>query len=155
MGGRFLVDYPVVAAGASHGFTLACGRLVGSISACVIGFAAGIICYIGVMAKNRFGYDDSLDVVGVHGVSGAIGLLAAGLFASKSVNPGGPDGHFFGNPKLLGIQCIAIAATLLYSFVLSYIFLKIIDKLFGLRLPVHEEINGLDLSQHDEKAYIF
>jgi ammonium transporter, Amt family len=127
---------------------------VGPISACIIGFAAGIFCYMGVMAKNRFGYDDSLDVVGVHGVSGVLGLLAAGLFASKVVNPAGPDGLFFGNPKQLGIQCVAILATIVYTFVLSYLFLKIIDKIFGLRVPANDEINGLDLSQHDEKAYI-
>jgi ammonium transporter, Amt family len=127
---------------------------VGPISACIIGFAAGILCYWGVMAKNRFGYDDSLDVVGVHGVSGVLGLVAAGLFASKSVNPAGPDGLFFGNPKQLGIQCIAILATIVYTFILTYIFLKIIDKIFGLRVHVNDEINGLDLSQHDEKAYI-
>jgi len=127
---------------------------VGPISACIIGFAAGILCYLGVMAKNRFRYDDSLDVVGVHGVSGVLGLLAAGLFASKAVNAAGPNGLFFGNPKQLGIQCIAILATIVYTFVLTYLFLKIIDKIFGLRVPANDEINGLDLSQHDEKAYI-
>jgi Amt family ammonium transporter len=127
---------------------------VGPISACIIGFIAGMACYTGVMAKNRFGYDDSLDVVGVHGVSGVLGLLAAGLFASKAVNPNGPDGLFFGNPGQLGIQLIAVIVTLLYAFVLTYLFLKIIDRIFGLRVPVNDEINGLDLSQHDEKAYI-
>jgi Amt family ammonium transporter len=83
-----------------------------------------------------------------------LGLLAAGLFASKAVNPNGPDGLFFGNPGQLGIQLIAVIVTLLYAFVLTYLFLKIIDRIFGLRVPVNDEINGLDLSQHDEKAYI-
>lgn len=127
---------------------------VGPISACIIGFIAGVVCYIGIMAKNRFGYDDSLDVVGIHGVSGVIGLLAAGLFASKAINPNGPDGLFFGNLGQVGLQCIAILVTLAYTFILSYVLLLVIDKLFGLRIPENDEINGLDLSQHDEKAYI-
>ena len=117
------------------------------------GVLAGVGCYLGVMAKNRFGYDDSLDVVGIHGVGGVIGLLAAGLFATKLVNPGGADGLFFGNPSQLGIQCLAIIVTIVYTFVVSYILLKVIDKIFGLRVPEDNEIRGLDLSEHDETAY--
>jgi Amt family ammonium transporter len=128
---------------------------VGPISAAIIGVLAGVGCYLGVMAKNRFGYDDSLDVVGIHGVGGVIGLLAAGLFATKLVNPGGADGLFFGNPSQLGIQCLAIVVTIVYTFVVSYILLKVIDKIFGLRVPEDEEIRGLDLSEHDETAYNF
>lgn len=127
---------------------------IGPISACIVGFAAGICCYLGIMAKNRFGYDDSLDVVGVHGVGGVLGLLGAGLFANHLVNPNGPDGLFFGNPSQLGIQSIAIIVTVIYSFVLSYIFLILIDKILGLRIPEKDEISGLDLTQHDEKAYV-
>jgi Amt family ammonium transporter len=127
---------------------------IGPISACIVGLVAGIGCYIGIMTKNRFGYDDSLDVVGIHGVGGVLGLLAAGLFANHIVNPNGPDGLFFGNPKQLGIQCIAILVTIVYTFVLTYILLIIIDKIFSLRIPEGDEISGLDLSQHDEKAYV-
>lgn len=127
---------------------------IGPISACIVGLAAGICCYLGIMAKNRFGYDDSLDVVGIHGVGGILGLLGAGLFANHLVNPNGPDGLFFGNPAQLGIQCVAILVTVIYSFVLSYIFLTIIDKIFVLRVPENDEISGLDLTQHDEKAYV-
>ena len=87
------------------------------------------------MAKNRFGYDDSLDVVGIHGVGGVIGLIATGLFATTAINPGGANGLFFGNPSQLGIQCIAILATIIYTFVVTFILLKIIDKIFGLRIP--------------------
>lgn len=126
---------------------------VGPISAAVIGIVAGVGCYLGIMAKNRFGYDDSLDVVGIHGVGGVLGLLATGFLATTSVNPDGANGLFFGNPSQLGIQCIAILVTIVYTFVLTYILLKIVDKIFGLRLPEDDEISGLDLSQHDETAY--
>ena len=103
--------------------------------------------------KNKLRYDDSLDVVGVHGVGGALGLLAAGLFASKAVNPAGADGLFFGNPSQLGIQAIAILVTVLYVFTVSLVILKIVDRVFGLRVPEHDEVSGLDLTQHDETAY--
>ena len=127
---------------------------IGPLSACIVGLVAGIGCYLGIMAKNRFGYDDSLDVVGIHGVGGVLGLLAAGFFANHAVNPNGPDGLFFGNPSQLGLQLIAILVTIVYTFILSYILLVIVDKIFGLRVPENEEISGLDLSQHDETAYV-
>jgi Amt family ammonium transporter len=128
---------------------------VGPISAACIGLLAGVGCYWGIMAKNRFGYDDSLDVVGIHGVGGVLGLLATGLFASRAVNPDGANGLLFGNPIQFGIQCIAVLATIIYTFVISYFLLKIIDRIFGLRVPEGDEIDGLDLSQHDETAYNF
>jgi Amt family ammonium transporter len=126
---------------------------VGPLSAAMIGIIAGIACYFGIRLKGKLGYDDSLDVVGIHGVGGVVGLLCAGLFATTQVNPNGANGLFFGNAAQLGIQFIAVAATAIYTFVLSYILLKVIDKLFGLRVSEHEEIGGLDLSQHDETAY--
>lgn len=128
---------------------------VGPISAAFIGLIAGIGCYLGIMAKNRFGYDDSLDVVGIHGVGGVMGLLATGFLASTAVNPNGANGLLFGNPSQIGIQCIAVMVTIIYTFVVTYILLKIVDKIFGLRLPENDEISGLDLSQHDESAYNF
>jgi len=127
---------------------------VGPISAAIIGLLAGTGCYWGVMAKNRFGYDDSLDVVGIHGVGGIIGLVAVGFLASKGVNPAGADGLFFGNPSQVGIQLLAVLATILYAFVVTYILLKIIDKVFGLRVAERDEWDGLDLTQHDETAYV-
>ena len=126
---------------------------VGPVSAAIIGILAGAICFYGIRLKNRFGYDDSLDVVGVHGVGGVVGLLVTGLFASVAVNPAGANGLFFGNPAQLGIQCLVIAVTIVYTFVVTYILFKVIDKIFGLRVSMEEEINGLDLSQHNETAY--
>jgi len=126
---------------------------VGPISAAFIGVLAGVGCYLGIMAKNRFGYDDSLDVVGIHGVGGVLGLLVTGLLASVAVNPGGADGLLFGNPAQLGIQCIAIGVTIVYAFGVSYILLKVVDKIFGLRVELRDERSGLDISQHEETAY--
>jgi Amt family ammonium transporter len=126
---------------------------VGPLSAALIGAGAGVGCYLGIKMKNKFRYDDSLDVVGIHGVGGVLGLLAAGLFASKAVNPAGADGLFFGNPSQLGIQAIAVLVTVFYVFTVSFVILKFVDKVFGLRVPDHEEVSGLDLTQHDETAY--
>jgi Amt family ammonium transporter len=128
---------------------------VGPLSAACIGILAGVGCYWGIMAKNRFGYDDSLDVVGIHGVGGVMGLLATGLFASTAVNPDGANGLFFGNPAQFGIQCVAVLVTIIYTFVITYGCLKLIDLFLGLRIPESDEFDGLDLSQHDETAYNF
>ena len=126
---------------------------VGPLSAALIGVAAGTGCYLGIRLKNKFRYDDSLDVVGIHGVGGVLGLFATGLFASKAVNPNGADGLFNGNASQLGIQLIAIVVTILYAFVGTFVILKFVDRLFGLRLPEQQELSGLDLTQHDETAY--
>ncbi len=126
---------------------------VGPMSAIIIGLLAGTICYLAVLAKPKLGYDDSLDVVGVHCVGGIVGALATGLFASKLVNSAGADGLFFGNPGQLGIQFIAVAATVVYSFVVSFILFKVLDRTMGLRVSVDEEVSGLDLSEHQETAY--
>jgi Amt family ammonium transporter len=121
---------------------------VGPLSALLIGLVAGAICYAGVVLKNRFGYDDSLDVVGIHGVGGITGILATGLFASV-----GAKGLFFGNPGQFGIQLITALVTVLFSFVGTYILLKIVNAVVGLRVPSEHEELGLDLSQHNERAY--
>ena len=126
---------------------------VGPMTAALIGMFAGSLCYLAIMAKNIFKYDDSLDVVGIHGVGGVIGLLAAGFFATKTINPDGANGVFFGNAPQLGIQCLAVFVTVVYAFLLSYVLLKIVDKIFGLRVAEDEEVKGLDLSQHNEAAY--
>ena len=126
---------------------------VGPMSAIIIGILAGVICYLAVLAKPKLGYDDSLDVVGVHCVGGMVGALATGLFASKLINPAGGDGLFFGNPGQLGVQFIAVAATLVYSFVVSFILFKVLDLTMGLRVSVDEEVAGLDLSEHQETGY--
>jgi len=126
---------------------------VGPMSALLIGLAAGIVCYISLNIKNRLGYDDSLDAFGVHGIGGILGTLAAGLFAQKAINPAGADGLFFGNPKLFITQLIAVAITIAYSFIVTAIILKVLDKTVGLRVDDESEVVGLDISQHGESGY--
>ena len=126
---------------------------VGPMPAMLIGLAAGYLCYLGVNMKNRFGYDDSLDAVGVHGVGGTFGALATGLFASKAVNAAGADGFFFGNSSLLLIQGASILAAATYSFVVSWIIIKLLNATMGLRVNQENELEGLDLSQHGESGY--
>jgi Amt family ammonium transporter len=126
---------------------------VGPIAALIIGAVAGAICYFAVMMKSRFGYDDSLDVVGVHGVGGTWGALATGLFASSAINSAGADGLFFGNIALLGPQIVSILATWVYAGVGTWIILKILDASMGLRVSDEDEQMGLDLSQHNEAGY--
>ncbi len=128
---------------------------VGPNSAIIIGIIAGILCYYGVSMKEKFGYDDSLDVVGIHGLGGLAGTLMLGLFASKAVNPGGADGLFFGNPSFFFTQFSGVFIVLVYSFIVSLVIFKVVDKFFGLRVPEDDEIQGLDLSQHSETAYNF
>ena len=112
---------------------------VGPISAIWIGIGGGILCSIACSLKPRFGYDDSLDVVGVHGVGGTWGALATGLFASKAINPAGNDGLFFGNPAQLWIQFVSVVATLVFAIVGSYIILSIVKAVMGLRVADEEE----------------
>jgi len=126
---------------------------VGPMSAILIGLGAGTICYLAVLVKPKLGYDDSLDVVGVHCIGGIWGALATGLFASKLVNAAGGDGLFFGNPGQLLTQLIAVAATLAYSFIISYILFKILDATMGLRVATEDEVAGLDLTEHQETGY--
>ena len=128
---------------------------VGPLSAIVIGGVGGILCYNACNLKSRLGYDDSLDVVGVHGVGGTWGALATGLFASKAVNDAGGNGLFFGNPGQLLIQVISILVTWVFAFVGSLILLKLVDAVIGLRIHEEDEVAGLDLSQHNESAYTF
>ena len=126
---------------------------VGPVSAIIIGGLAGGICYGGIMLKSRLGYDDSLDVVGVHCVGGTWGALATGLFASKAINPAGFDGLFFGNPGQLWIQFIAVAVTMVFAFIMTVIILKLIDLVIGLRVTEEEEEKGMDISLHNETGY--
>ena len=126
---------------------------VGPVSAIIIGLVAGGVCYFAVLAKAKLGYDDALDVVGVHGVGGLWGALATGLFASTAINPGGADGLFFGNPALLGIQAMDAFSTIIYSLIVTFVILKAIDLTIGLRVSHEDEMQGLDLSQHSETGY--
>jgi ammonium transporter, Amt family len=126
---------------------------VGPVASIVIGAVAGAICYTACNLKSKLGYDDSLDVVGVHGVGGTWGAIATGLFASKAINSAGADGLFYGNPGQLWTQIVAIATTMVLAVVATFIILKVVDALVGLRVTEEEEVSGLDLSQHSETAY--
>ena len=121
--------------------------------ALAIGAVAGMACYAAIVWKGRFGYDDSLDVVGIHGVGGIIGILATGLCASKTINPAGADGLFYGNASLFGLQLLVVAVTTIFSMVGTFVILKLVDSMTGLRVSSEEEATGLDLSQHNERAY--
>ena len=126
---------------------------VGPIPSIIIGAVAGFLCYTACNLKTKLGYDDSLDVVGVHGVGGTWGALATGLFASKAINAAGADGLFYGNPGQMKAQLIAVVATWVLAFAGTAIILKLLDATMGLRVSEQEEIQGLDLSQHSESAY--
>ncbi|PKN40694.1 MAG: ammonia channel protein [Deltaproteobacteria bacterium HGW-Deltaproteobacteria-18] len=126
---------------------------VGIMASVLIGLGAGVLCYFGVSLKARFGYDDSLDVVGIHGVGGIWGALATGLFASQAINPAGFNGLFYGNPGQLWIQFVSVVATCAFSFVVSYVLLKIVNAIVPIRVTEEEEEAGLDVAIHSESAY--
>ena len=119
----------------------------------VIGLGAGTICYLGIQLTRRLRVDDALDVFGVHGVGGAWGALATGLFASSAVNSATANGLVYGNPAQLGVQLVAVAVVVGYAAVMTFVILKLINLFVGLRVPEHEEVLGLDASQHREAAY--
>ncbi|KJJ84838.1 ammonia channel protein [Candidatus Omnitrophus magneticus] len=122
--------------------------------AILIGVLASIVCFIGVaVIKPKFGYDDSLDAFGVHGIGGILGTLATGLFASKLINPAGVDGLLFGNPKQFLIQVFGVLVVSVYTFVVTFIIYKLVDVFFGIRVKEQDEAMGLDLTQHHERAY--
>jgi len=122
-------------------------------AAVAIGLVAGVLCYWAVMMKGKFGYDDSLDVVGVHCVGGTLGTLATGLFATTAVNAAGANGLLYGNPGQLAVQAMAAGVILIYSFVVTWLLLKVLDRIMGLRVADEHEFMGLDLSQHGEAGY--
>jgi Amt family ammonium transporter len=122
-------------------------------SAVLIGMLGGLACYAAVLGKKRFGYDDSLDVVGIHGVGGLIGTICVGVFASKAINPAGADGLIHGNFSLLASQLQGIFAVGAYTFVMSYALLKLINLVTPLRLAPKNEEDGLDTAEHSETAY--
>ncbi len=131
-----------------------CAGFVGGMSPVIIGLVAGGLCFSAIQLKFRFGYDDSLDVVGVHLVGGIVGSLVLGLFADSSVNSLGADGLFFGGgAELLGKQAVAVLATLVFSGTLSYGLARLVQATIGLRVDDDQETEGLDISQHAEVAY--
>ncbi len=131
-----------------------CAGFVSGMSPIIIGLVAGAVCFTAIQLKFRFGYDDSLDVIGVHLVGGIVGSLAVGLFADKAVNSLGGNGLFYGGgAELLGKQAAAVGVTVVFSGVLSYALARLVQATIGLRVSEEQEIEGLDLSQHAEMAY--
>ena len=124
---------------------------VGPLSSILIGIGAGVFCYLAVLMKNSLGYDDALDVFAIHGIGGTWGAIATGFFANPVF--GGAAGFFFGNPGQVVKQVIAVGATWVLAGVGTFIILKIVDAVVGLRVTQEDEVTGLDLSQHNENAY--
>jgi Amt family ammonium transporter len=135
-----------------------CAGFVGGMTPVYIGFIAGVVCFLAVNLKFRFGFDDALDVVGVHLVGGITGSLLLGLFADKTINAAGRDGVFLGGGwGLFGNQALAVVVTLVYSFVVTYVLCRVLDAVLpgGLRASDEDEELGLDLTQHSEVGYSF
>lgn len=127
---------------------------VSAFDAIWIGIGVSVICYVFVtIIKVKFGYDDSLDAFGVHGIGGIWGALATGLWASKGINAAGADGLFYGNPMQLWIQFKAVVITIVYSAAVTFVLLKLVHLVFPLRSEKQEERIGLDLTEHRESAY--
>jgi Amt family ammonium transporter len=123
-------------------------------AALAIGAGASIVCYLGInKIKARFGYDDTLDVFGVHGLGGTWGAIATGIFASKAVNPAGADGLLYGNARQVWIQLIGVGAGWLLAGVGTLVILKLVGAIMPLRVTEEEEITGLDVALHGEVAY--
>ncbi len=120
----------------------------------IIGIAIGLASYSTIIIfKEKLKIDDALDVSSVHGTAGIIGALSIGIFASSAVNPGGPNGLLFGNPDQLGIQAIGVGVAGALGFGGTYIIMKILDFLVGVRVSPEVEDAGLDISEHAERAY--
>jgi len=133
--------------------TPACG-FVSPFSSIFIGVFAAVFCYMAVtILKPKLGYDDSLDVFGIHGVGGMWGTIATGIFASIAINEGGANGLLYGNAKLFIVQGIYMLSCIVYAVVMTWILFKFVDALFGMRVEKQDELIGLDLTQHKEAAY--
>ena len=128
-----------------------------ALASMVIGTASGVVCFYAVALKNRLRWDDALDVWGVHGVGGMLGIIMLGVFASTSWNPaasGGVDGLLAGNPSFFLKQCAAVAMSSLWAFAFTWVMLWLIDRVTRVRVEEgHEEI-GLDEALHGERAYL-
>jgi len=124
------------------------------LAALVIGFISSILCFFFVTkVKARFGYDDSLDVFGVHGIGGIVGAIATGFFATRFINPAGNDGLLYGNPRQLLVQLLSISVVIAFSALMTVIIFKVVDAIVGMRVETREENIGLDLTQHREIGY--
>lgn len=128
---------------------------VSPLSACLIGILAGIVCYIAISLKNKLKWDDALDVWGVHGVGGILGVILLGVFASTAANPGGVNGLLNGNASFFFKEVIAVVGAGIYAFLISYAMLWIINKFIPVKVQDKDEADGLDLALHGETAYEF
>lgn len=126
---------------------------VGPNAAIAIGLIAGIVCYLAVNIKSKWKFDDSLDVVGIHGVGGVTGTLLLGVFASKAVNPAGVDGLLAGNGSQFVSQLLGVGVVCVYAFIVSWLLLKAVHGCMGLRITEEAEHQGLDYTEHSETAY--
>ncbi len=131
---------------------------VNPMPALLFGAAAGIVCFLACTTiKSKFGYDDSLDAFGVHGVGGTLGAVLTGVFATRAcadIDNGNPLGLIEGNTRILVGQIVAVLITYVFAAVVAFVLLKILDATMGLRVSQEEETQGLDLSQHGEEGYI-
>lgn len=128
---------------------------VGPVASIAIGIIAGVVTYLMILFRSkRTKIDDTLDVWAGHGMGGVVGAILTGVFAEKAINSAGSNGLLFGNPGQLGVQILAVLVTVVYSFVLTYIILKILSPL-GLRVPEEDEAQGLDIAVHGEEGYRF
>ena len=133
-----------------------CAGFVGGVEPIIIGVVVGAVCFLAVSQKFRFGYDDSLDVIGVHLVGGILGSVLLGLFADTAINAAGRDGVFHGGGwGLFGEQLLAVGATMVFSFVVTALICLALKAILpgGIRVPEEDEETGLDLTQHSEVAY--
>ena len=126
---------------------------VSPMGALIIGLIAGVVCYMGVLMKRPLGYDDSLDVFGIHGIGGALGALLTGILATAAYDPEAATGLLEGNLGQLGIQVVAVLATAVYAAVVTVVIVWVLDKVIGLRVTEEEEREGLDINQHGEQGY--
>ncbi len=130
-----------------------CAGFVTPMGAVAVGMLVCAVCYSAILLKSKLGYDDSLDVFGVHGVGGAFGALAVGILAKAGIS-GDVNGLVYGNPAQLGYQALSVVVAGTYSFVVTFVLLKVVDALVGLRVTTEEEEVGLDLTQHGERGYM-
>ncbi|MBI2937929.1 MAG: ammonium transporter [Thaumarchaeota archaeon] len=120
--------------------------------AIAIGVGVGIISFLAMGLKTRLGFDDALDVWACHGIGGTWGVLATGLFAQLAINSAGANGLLYGNAAQFGVQAVAVAVTWVYSFAVTFVLLKVLDRVMGLRVTDDEEEIGLDIAQHGERV---
>ncbi len=131
-----------------------CAGFIGPMPALLVGACAGVICAMAVRAKFKMRYDDSLDVLGVHGIGGVIGMVLLGLFASRTINPAGANGLFEGGGfRLFGLELLATVVAIVFCFGMSFVIAKLVDMTMGLRVSPETEFEGLDVPVHAETAY--